>query len=377
MRSAARTVGSTVKGAAIGATVLVLLICAGTASPVQAAEFLFHVGDQVLSAGTTVHEDAVVTAGTLLILGTVDGDATAIGGSVSVAGHVTGSVRAIGGNVLLYPTAVVDGQASAWGGHLEVAPGARVGGVPFPPTSPAPSPPAPAVPLPPVPGVPMLPYLGPVPEVPGPLNPPTRGPIPWWWPPALFGIIAGVKVLSWLAVTSLLACFVGLMWLTAALFPGPVMRLADVLERAPGAALGLGLAVWALSVPTVMFLAFTIVGLPVIFLVPLVLLTMHLFGTVAIALVLGRRLRPSGMSIEVLVGAVVLALAFAIPHLGWMAILIAAAWGVGTVPLALFGPRGERPSPPSGPSSSVAGRPPGAHEPRGAGEPAGLGDFGS
>jgi len=366
-------VGAAAWSAAAGAIVAALLIFTSTVSSAQAAEFFFHVGDEVLTAGTTLPEDTVVAGGTLLVLGTVDGDATAIGGSVSVVGHVTGSVRAIGGNVLLYPTAVVDGQASVWGGRLEVAPGARVGGVAVPPTStspPAPNPLAPPVPLPQVPPVPLLPHLGPLPEVPSPWYPPARGPIPWWWPPVVLGILGGFKVLSWLAVALLLAGFVGLVWLTAALFPRPVVRLADALERAPGAALGLGLVVWALFVPAVIFLAFTIVGLPLVVLMPFVLLTMHLFGTAAIALVLGRHFRPSRMSIEVLVGAVVLALAFAIPHLGWTVLMIAGVCGVGTVPLALFGARRESPFPPSGPSSPKAEYPPAAPPPRDAGESA-------
>ncbi len=66
--------------------------------------------------------DAYVPAGTL-----VD-DVTAFGGSARIDGEVRGDVQSFGGDVLLGPTAVVHGSVDAAGGHIDIAPGARIAG---------------------------------------------------------------------------------------------------------------------------------------------------------------------------------------------------------------------------------------------------------
>lgn len=58
----------------------------------------------------------------------LDGDAVAIGGSVTVDGEVTGDAVSIGGTLTLGPDAVVQGDAVSVGGTLNRAPGARVDG---------------------------------------------------------------------------------------------------------------------------------------------------------------------------------------------------------------------------------------------------------
>jgi len=59
---------------------------------------------------------------------TVSGDVVAIGGSIDVDGHVTGDVVAVGGSIDLGPAAVVEGDTVAVGGGLHRADGARVEG---------------------------------------------------------------------------------------------------------------------------------------------------------------------------------------------------------------------------------------------------------
>ena len=75
-----------------------------------------------------VARDAVVFGGPLTIYGKVVGDATALGGDVTVAGEVTGSVVAVGGSVKLQDEAEVLGDVVAVGGGVERADGAEVMG---------------------------------------------------------------------------------------------------------------------------------------------------------------------------------------------------------------------------------------------------------
>jgi hypothetical protein len=58
----------------------------------------------------------------------LEGDAVAIGGSVTVNGEVTGDATSIGGTLTLGPDAVVRGDAVSVGGTLNRAPGSRVEG---------------------------------------------------------------------------------------------------------------------------------------------------------------------------------------------------------------------------------------------------------
>ncbi len=298
----------------------VLVFALGGRVPADAADMLLRVGNLEVPAGTAVHGDAIAVGGKLDVEGIVDGNAVAIGGSVEVGGRVAGSVRAVGGDAILRPTAVVGGAATAAGGRVRIAPGASLGGVhpqPAPPAAPSPAPPGPSSPIP-----------GPVPQ-PAPLPP------SWWGPPAVLGVIAALHFLYWLVALLVLAGFVGMNWLTAVLFPGTLAALAEDLERMPAAALGAGLAGWVLLWPLVVTLAMTVVGLILVVLIPALLLIAIQFGVTAVALLAGQRLRQSGIGRQVLVGSVVLAIAFAIPHLGWLLMLAAVTWGWGAVLLAL------------------------------------------
>ncbi len=311
-----------------GAVALALVLAMGDLGPAGAAEVLLRIGDLEIPAGTVVHGDAITVGGRLDVEGIVEGDAVATGGSVEVGGRVNGSVRAVGGNVHLRSTAVVGGTTTAWGGRVRVEPGASVGGAPQPPgpgLPPAPPPPTP-FPVPPGPSVPL------------PVPVPQPGPVPpswWWWLPGVFGAIAALHVLYWLVVLLALASFVSMAWLTAVFFPGTVAALAADLERAPAAALVAGLVGWVLLWPVIVILAMTVVGLVLVVLIPAVILIMLQFGTTAAALLVGQRIRRSGIGREVLVGSVVLAIGFAVPHLGWLLAFAVATWGWGAVLLAL------------------------------------------
>lgn len=331
-RCAARKRGARRQMAAVAAVVGAFAVGAVIApAPVNAAdtpEVLVRVGDLVIPAGTVVHGNAIALGGTLDVEGTVEGDAIASGGGIEIGGRVTGSVHAFGGGVHLRSTAVVGGTVAAWGGRVRADPGASMGGTPRPPSPGAP----PGTP----PGAPGPPPAGPSFPIPVPGPQPAPFPAPWGWLPGVFGVVAMLHALYWLIALVSLVSFVGMAWLTAIFFPGTVAALAADLDRAPGAAFAVGLLGWVLLWPAVAVLALTIAGLALVILIPAVLFIMLQFGTTAVALFAGRRIRRSGIGREVLVGSVVLAIGFAVPHLGWLLVMAVATWGWGAVLLALI-----------------------------------------
>ena len=78
--------------------------------------------------GETINGDVVAIGGSVDVKGKVDGDVVAVGGSVDVQGQVTGDAVAVMGGLDLGPRAVVEGDAVAVGGSLDRAEGARVDG---------------------------------------------------------------------------------------------------------------------------------------------------------------------------------------------------------------------------------------------------------
>jgi hypothetical protein len=72
--------------------------------------------------------DVAAIGGSSTVLGQVSGDVVAIGGGAVIQGQVRGDVVAVGGAVTLGPQAVVDGDVVVVGGPLNRDPGARVGG---------------------------------------------------------------------------------------------------------------------------------------------------------------------------------------------------------------------------------------------------------
>ena len=316
---------------AIGALGTALAAGVFAASAAQAAEVLLRLGDSVVPRGTIVYGDAIVVGGTLDVAGTVTGNAVAAGGSVHVSGHVGGDVRAAGGNVILDRTAVVDGSVQSAGGSVRIAPGAVIRRAP-PPGPPLPFP----APLPPVP-----------PPPPSPAPPPVPGP-PGWMPPAFFGILVMWKLLAGVLILVTLLTFVGMAWVTATMFPVVTGAVVDVLERNPGGAGVAGVVTWLLIGPVAVLLVLSIAGVVLVLLLIAVLLIAVQVGITAVAALVGHRVRPARIAVEALAGSVLLAIAFAVPHLGWLAGFAAVTWGTGGVVVAIMERhRGQAPTPPS------------------------------
>ncbi len=322
------------------AVVLGAVLISGSVTPSSAKELLLKMGDLQVPAGTAVYGDAVAVGGTAYIDGTVEGDAVAVGGNVEIRGHVAGSVRAAGGNVVLYSTAIVGGEVTAVGGTVWREPGASIRGR----RSTASPPPYPPLPGPTPPGSESVP------------------PASWWFPGMFAAAFLMLKSLFWLIHLILVILFVGSAWLLAALFPGALARLGGVLERDPVLAFGAGLLGWPLAVVITAVLIVSVVGLTLVLLIPIAVFTAVQFGATAVALVLGRRIRPSGPVREVIIGAVLLAIAFSIPGLGGLIGLVVATWGLGAVLLLVSERRFRQPPPapqvpspqqPQGPTATI------------------------
>jgi len=158
----------------------------------------------------------------------VQGDVVAIGGDVRVEGRVTGSVTAMGGDVNLGSNARVDGDVVCMGGTLREEPGATVGGQ----------------------------RVTAAPKMPG-------GKL---FLPMLAAVGTGFEVASQLMK---LLLWVGLAWLIVKLAPGRTQEALDTIRREAGMSFVIGLAVWALIIPSVIALALviallciTIIGIP-------------------------------------------------------------------------------------------------------------------
>ncbi|MHB8732256.1 MAG: bactofilin family protein [bacterium] len=333
----------------VAACVLGIALAAGAAGPpaAQAAEVLLRVGDAAVPPGTIVDGDAVVIGGTLDVGGTVTGNATAVGGSVHVSGQVGGDVRAAGGNVILDSTAVVGGTVQSSGGSVRIARGAIIRKAP------------PGRPVPPVPTVPPMPF----PPSPGPSPSVLPWLFPWlpsWVPHTFFGILAVWKLVGGVVLLLTLLTFAGTAWITAAMFPGATAVVAGALERSPAASGVAGVLVWLLIGPVAVLLVLSVAGILLVLLFFSALLIAIQLGISAVAVLVGRRVRPGRIAIEAAVGALLLAITFAVPHLGWLAIFAAATWGTGGVVVSIVerhrhhGPVPPSPSTPAAPPAIPA-----------------------
>jgi len=190
-------------------------------------------GDRVRIGG-----DVTVDAGEV-----IDGDVVAIGGPVKVDGEVQGDVVAVGGSVTLGPTAVVEGDVTVVGGPLHRDPGAQVRGQ------------AQEVSLG---GIDFGQWTW------------RRNPVGQWWRSALGSAFAFVGTLVRVAVLCLFAVLV-------VLFGRDYMERAGTMAAASSLKAGaVGLLAQVLFLPllviTCVVLVMTIVGIPLLLLLPFVIL---------------------------------------------------------------------------------------------------------
>ena len=158
----------------------------------------------------------------------VQGDVVSVGGDVRVEGRVTGSVTAMGGDVSLGADARVDGDVVCMGGTLHEEPGATVGGQ----------------------------RVTAAPKWPG-------GKL---FLPMITAVGTGFEVASQLMKMLL---WIGFAWLIVKLAPGRTQEALDTIRREAGMSFIIGLALWAVIIPSMIALALviallciTIIGIP-------------------------------------------------------------------------------------------------------------------
>ncbi len=227
----------------------------------------------VVGSNRTIESDEIVEnvalfGGYLKILGRVEGDAAVVGGSVTVEGEVTGDVTAVGGVVRLLDGAHVMGDVASVGGEVYQDDGARVDGD--------------------------------IEDVSVHTN---FNFVPWtnwrdwdhyrfehsfspwgWW-----------RGLGWKLVRIL---FLGVLaWLSLLVFRRPIGRMEERLEAEPWKCGLVGLLAVALFVPIVvllcLFLAVSIIGIPLLIVVPfgvLAAVVVAWLGFVAVAARIGEAL---------------------------------------------------------------------------------------
>lgn len=160
---------------------------------------------------------------------------------------------------------------------------------------------------------------------------------PWW-----------SRVMRAVATMTLLG-FIVLAALVTAVFPRQIRIVASTLFAAPGESLLVGLAVWVLLPPLGIVLAISIVGIPVAVMLPFIVAAVGLVGIAGVALLIGERIigafqRERSETLDAVVGAALLGVLAFLPLIGWLAVLVAVTWGLGSVIVLLFRRVRERPS---------------------------------
>ena len=110
---------------AIGALALLALLALVAVPSARAAEFV-EGGDVVIGADEVIHDDLYVTAGSLVVDGTVLGDLVATGSTITINGRVEGDVLAAGQSIRINGTVLDDVRAA--GAMIELGEKARIAG---------------------------------------------------------------------------------------------------------------------------------------------------------------------------------------------------------------------------------------------------------
>jgi hypothetical protein len=292
-------VTSLARGASLAIALVVLAGCAETGAW----------GITVISDGNHRLEGrhpgaAVVVGGSLTVTeGARIGDSVWIlGGSLRVAGDIGGDLSVLGGEVDLEPGSTVDGDLHLSAGSLSGLEDAEIGGD-------------------------VTDQLGlDVPLTPG------------WQQQQTRAVQLGVAV-GQITVVALLAGLIGFV------APGPLRRVEAAVATQPHVALALGLLGGLVALPLIVFMAFTIILIPVA-MAALVLLGLALvYGWAAAGSAILRRVSQRRLPQAATAGAgagllmVVLALAAFVPLLGAVAMFVVTGLGFGAVLLTRLGLR--------------------------------------
>lgn len=186
----------------------------------------------------------------------VEGDAVCIYGNLTVKGTVKGDAVSVGGNLMATPTAVVGGDAVAVGGTVDISPGAKIGGEKVTVEGD-------------IPGLKALKWVGILGDAASDLTK---------------RIVAVVKEVIFFGFLMLVAL------LLTAFLPRQFGRVNEHLAGDFPRSTLLGVGIMILLPLALVFMAVSIVGIPLIPIVVLAAAAAVLVGYVAMARIIGRRL---------------------------------------------------------------------------------------
>jgi cytoskeletal protein CcmA (bactofilin family) len=247
-------------------------------------------GDYELVEGDTIHEDVTVTGGNAKIAGVICADLAVMGGAVDISGLICGDVAVFGGNLDIQGS--VAGDAAVFGGHVHnkgtiegdifvvggtisldsgsVVNGdiSMVGGSVDRDTN--------AVVLGNIESVEidvlekLLPRIGRIGRA-------------FDWTKKLpgggtFGGFIGIAILFVIYILNLLVLLI---------FPQPIDRVGEKIQRNVWASVGFGLGIQILFIPLIVLFAVSVIGIPLIPLFVLAVNVAVLFGFSALSLTIG------------------------------------------------------------------------------------------
>ncbi len=250
-------------------------------------------GDVRVEKGEVYKDDLVCIGGTATVEGKVEGDVVVIGGKLDFSGEAK-SVVAVGTRAKIGPGAVIDGDLVHVMGTLDKDPGVEVQGQTIDVGS----------------------HL--------PIN------VRRLLSHGLLGLIVVLRVVS-LIISLVLLLLLSLM------APERIERMSGALEARWPASLGFGLLGYFVFILLAVFLAITLIGIPLAVLLGLGVWILGLMGIAAIMALLGRRVGvgtgligpEASLIATVLVGFLVIALVRFIPVVGELTWMVLSALGLG------------------------------------------------
>jgi len=239
--------------------------------------------------------DVAVFGGNLDILGTVDGDAAVLGGNIKNKGTITGDLFVVGGTVLLDSGSIVEGDIGMVGGTVDRDENAEVLGE------------IETVEIEALEK--LLPQIGRVFRLPKIMP-----------APLAFGTIFVISAFIVIYILTLLVLLI---------FPKVIDKISNRLQLNVWASVGLGFAMEILFIPLIALFAVSIVGIPLIFLLPLAAALAVLFGYSALSLIIGERVAHGlNWNIKSRIGFFTI---------GWLSIMIIPILGIILQSLGLVG----------------------------------------
>ncbi|HEX7320372.1 MAG TPA: polymer-forming cytoskeletal protein [bacterium] len=270
-------------------------------------------GEFYVDTNETIDHDVSITGGTAVVDGVIDGDLAVMGGEAVVNGSVTGEVAVFGGNLringIIEEDAAVfggtiknhgtlSGDLAVIGGNVELDSGSTVsgdivviGGTVEQDSNAVIEGEIKTVKMPLsrlVPRISKLFRLGPQLDV-------------------MSAVVSRVVILGIIAVFYLL-CLLALL-----IFPGAIEKINIKVRDEFWISLAIGVAIIIAIIPAIVLFAISIVGIPLIFLLPIALAVAGIFGFASLSSVVGKRICESAKwKIESRVGVF---------SIGWLALM--------------------------------------------------------